>query len=71
MAGSFGYEEEHYDLSLQIAEQVLLPSVREGHHAKQAILAPGYSCRTQIRDGAGVEALHPVQYLANMIRKET
>jgi FAD/FMN-containing dehydrogenase/Fe-S oxidoreductase len=69
MAGSFGYEEEHYDLSLQIAEQVLLPSVREGHHAKQAILAPGYSCRTQIRDGAGVEAIHPVQYLANMIRK--
>jgi FAD/FMN-containing dehydrogenase/Fe-S oxidoreductase len=68
MAGSFGYEEEHYDLSLQIAEQVLLPSVREGHHAAQDILAPGYSCRTQIRDGAEVEALHPVQYLANIIR---
>jgi Fe-S oxidoreductase len=69
MAGSFGYEEEHFDLSLQIAEQVLLPSVREAMSAGQTILAPGYSCRTQIRDGAGVEALHPIQYLAALLRE--
>ncbi len=70
MAGAFGYEEEHYDLSLQIAEQVLLPSVREAQQLDQLVVAPGFSCRTQIRDGSGVEALHPAQYLAALLRAE-
>ncbi len=69
MAGSFGYEKEHYDLSMQIAEQVLLPAARQASAHERVILAPGYSCRTQIRDGAGVEALHPAQYLASLLKE--
>jgi FAD/FMN-containing dehydrogenase/Fe-S oxidoreductase len=67
MAGSFGYEAEHYDLSMQVAELVLLPAVREAHLHDRVIVAPGFSCRTQIRDGAKVEALHPVQYIASLL----
>ncbi|MES2005752.1 MAG: FAD-linked oxidase C-terminal domain-containing protein [Bacteroidota bacterium] len=62
MAGSFGFEKEHYDLSMQIGELVLLPTVR-----KQAedtlIAAPGTSCRHQIHDGTGRKALHPIEIL--------
>src|SRR5690606_34323429 len=55
MAGSFGYEKEHYELSQQIGELVLLPAVR---HAPEAIIAaPGTSCRHQIKDGAARTAL--------------
>lgn len=62
MAGSFGYEKEHYDLSQKIGELVLLPSVRES--APDVIIcAPGTSCRHQIKDGAGRKALHPVEVL--------
>jgi FAD/FMN-containing dehydrogenase/Fe-S oxidoreductase len=70
MAGSFGYEAEHYDLSMQVAEQVLLPAVREANSNGRVILAPGFSCRTQIRDGANVEALHPVQYIASLLKED-
>lgn len=62
MAGSFGYEKEHYELSMKIGELVLFPTVR-----KQAddviIAAPGTSCRHQIHDGTGRKALHPVEIL--------
>jgi Fe-S oxidoreductase len=62
MAGSFGYEKEHYQLSMKIGELVLFPAVR-----KQAgdiiIAAPGTSCRHQIKDGTGRKALHPVEVL--------
>ncbi len=67
MAGSFGYEEEHYDLSMQIAEDRLLPGVREAVGNGHTILAPGFSCRTQIRDGTGICAIHPVEYIASLI----
>ena len=70
MAGSFGYEAEHYDLSTQIAEEVLLPAVREADAGGRTVLASGYSCRTQIRDGAGITALHPVQYLASILKDQ-
>jgi FAD/FMN-containing dehydrogenase/Fe-S oxidoreductase len=70
MAGSFGYEAEHYDLSMQVAEQVLLPAVREASSHGRVIVAPGFSCRTQIRDGAKVEALHPVQYFASLLKED-
>ncbi|MDX1601357.1 MAG: heterodisulfide reductase-related iron-sulfur binding cluster, partial [Anaerolineales bacterium] len=65
MAGSFGYEVEHYDLSQQIGELVLFPAVRaaNGRH----VAAHGTSCRTQIHDGTGVEAQHPVQLLAKQL----
>jgi len=62
MAGSFGYEKEHYDLSLKIGELVLLPAVRE-QKEDTIIAAPGTSCRHQIKDGTGRRALHPVEIL--------
>lgn len=62
MAGSFGYEKEHYDLSLKIGELVLLPTVRK-QTDDVIIAAPGTSCRHQIKDGTGRKALHPVEVL--------
>lgn len=62
MAGSFGYEKEHYHLSMQIGELVLLPTVRK--QAEDTIIAaPGTSCRHQIKDGTGKKAKHPVEIL--------
>jgi Fe-S oxidoreductase len=62
MAGSFGYEKEHYDLSMQIGELVLLPAVRKAD-TNTLIAAPGTSCRHQVKDGTGRKALHPVEIL--------
>jgi FAD/FMN-containing dehydrogenase/Fe-S oxidoreductase len=62
MAGSFGYEKEHYDLSMQIGEDRLFPAVR-GREAGTAVVACGFSCRHQIADGTGVKALHWVETL--------
>jgi FAD/FMN-containing dehydrogenase/Fe-S oxidoreductase len=62
MAGSFGYEKEHYDLSMNIGELVLFPTVRE-QDADTIIAAPGTSCRHQIKDGTGRLAKHPVEVL--------
>ncbi|MCB9264516.1 MAG: FAD-binding protein [Lewinellaceae bacterium] len=62
MAGSFGYEAEHYEVSMKVGEEVLFPAVRKA--SKEAIIAaPGTSCRHQIKDGAEREALHPVEVL--------
>jgi FAD/FMN-containing dehydrogenase/Fe-S oxidoreductase len=62
MAGSFGYEREHYEVSMQIGELVLFPAVRQA--AVETILAaPGTSCRHQITDGTGRRALHPAEIL--------
>ena len=62
MAGSFGYEKEHYDVSMKIGELVLFPSVRKNHNSC-TVAAPGTSCRHQIKDGTGVRALHTVEIL--------
>ena len=62
MAGSFGYEKEHYDLSMKIGELVLLPAVRK-QTEDVIIAAPGTSCRHQIKDGTGRKAKHPVEVL--------
>lgn len=62
MAGSFGYEKEHYELSMKIGEMVLFPAVREAKE-KTIISAPGTSCRHQIKDGTGKTARHPVEVL--------
>ena len=63
MAGSFGYEAKHYDVSMRMAEQSLLPKVREaGEHT--LIVADGTSCRHQIHDGAAREAVHVARVLA-------
>ncbi|QDV57865.1 FAD-binding and (Fe-S)-binding domain-containing protein [Rosistilla oblonga] len=66
MAGSFGYETEHYDLSMQIGELVLFPTVRKEPEENQ-IAAPGTSCRHQIADGTGRKAEHPVQILRDAL----
>jgi Fe-S oxidoreductase len=66
MAGSFGYEKEHFDLSMKVGELVLFPAVREAEK-ETLISAPGTSCRHQIHDGTGKEALHPVEILYNAL----
>ncbi|MNJ98964.1 Anaerobic glycerol-3-phosphate dehydrogenase subunit C [compost metagenome] len=62
MAGSFGYEKEHYELSMQIGELVLFPDVRK-QTEEVIIAATGTSCRHQIKDGTSRKALHPVEIL--------
>lgn len=62
MAGSFGYEKEHYDISMKIGELVLFPAVRN-KTSDTIIAAPGTSCRHQIKDGTKVIAKHPVEIL--------
>lgn len=62
MAGSFGYEKEHYEVSMQIGEQTLFPAVRKASEAT-VISANGTSCRHQIKDGTGRIAKHPVTIL--------
>ena len=62
MAGSFGYEKEHYDISMKIGELVLFPTIRQQTN-EILIAAPGTSCRHQIHDGTGKQALHPVEIL--------
>jgi FAD/FMN-containing dehydrogenase/Fe-S oxidoreductase len=66
MAGSFGYEKEHYDLSMQIGELVLFPTVRK-QPDDVIIAAAGTSCRHQIKDGTGRRALHPVEIIYNAL----
>ncbi len=66
MAGGFGYEAGHYDLSVAMGERVLAPAIRS--NAGATIVATGTSCRHQIRDLTGREALHPVEYLARHLR---
>ena len=66
MAGSFGYEAEHYDISLQMAERRLLPAVRAAE-PETIIAAAGVSCRQQIAQGSGRVALHPAQVLRNAL----
>ena len=68
MAGSFGYEKEHYDLSVQVSELVLMPFVRKQPESV-VIAAPGTSCRHQIKDGAKRKALHPVEVLYEALVK--
>ncbi|HYC49134.1 MAG TPA: 4Fe-4S dicluster domain-containing protein, partial [Burkholderiales bacterium] len=63
MAGSFGYEARHYDVSMRMAELSLLPRVREAA-ADTLLVADGTSCRHQIRDGAQREAIHVARVLA-------
>ncbi len=72
MAGSFGYEKEHYKTSLEIGEMTLFPAVRKA--IKQTtdtnaaiIAAPGTSCRQQIKDGTGATAVHPIEVLCKYL----
>ena len=62
MAGSFGYEAEHYDVSMKIGELVLFPTVRQQPDGV-IIAAPGTSCRHQIKDGTNRKSQHPAEIL--------
>ena len=62
MAGAFGYEAEHYQISLKMAERALLPAIRAAE-PHTVIVAAGTSCRQQIEHGAGRRALHPAEVL--------
>ncbi len=62
MAGSFGYEKEHFDLSNKIGELVLFPAVRKAEEST-IVAAPGTSCRHQIKDGTGRITMHPIEVL--------
>jgi Fe-S oxidoreductase len=65
MAGSFGYERGHYDVSVALANRVLLPAVAADPTARLA--APGFSCRSQVHGLAGIDALHPIEVLAEQL----
>ena len=62
MAGSFGYEREHYEISMKMARRRLLPAVEKASE-DAIIVAPGFSCRHQIKDGSNRTALHPAEVL--------
>lgn len=69
MAGSFGYEKEHFELSNQIGEMILFPAVRNAG-AETIITAPGTSCRHQIKDGTGRTAQHPAVVMYNALKNK-
>jgi Fe-S oxidoreductase len=62
MAGAFGYEREHYDLSMKVGELILFPEVRKTPK-EVSISAPGTSCRHQIKDGTNRDAQHPIEII--------
>jgi Fe-S oxidoreductase len=62
MAGSFGYEPEHYDVSRAVGERRLFPAVRD-RAAQSVVVAAGFSCRHQIAHFAGADAMHPAVLL--------
>jgi FAD/FMN-containing dehydrogenase/Fe-S oxidoreductase len=66
MAGSFGYEAEHYDISMRMGERALLPAVR-ALPPEAEVVAMGTSCRHQIADGAGRRARHLAEVLADAL----
>jgi Fe-S oxidoreductase len=66
MAGAFGYEMEHYDISLAMGERRLFPAVRR-QATSTLLAASGTSCREQIRDGTGRQAKHPAEILRDAL----
>jgi FAD/FMN-containing dehydrogenase/Fe-S oxidoreductase len=67
MAGSFGYSREHFDVSRAIGERKLLPAVRS-RAANSVVVAAGTSCRHQVKDFTGAEAMHPAVFLESLLR---
>ena len=68
MAGAFGYQQDHYAVSMKVAEQVLLPAVRAAA-PDDIVAASGTSCRHQIADGAGRRALHTAEVLFAALKR--
>jgi FAD/FMN-containing dehydrogenase/Fe-S oxidoreductase len=67
MAGAFGYEKEHFDLSQKVGELVLFPEVRKASDTT-IIVVPGTSCRHQVKDGTGRKTLHPAEVLFRALK---
>jgi Fe-S oxidoreductase len=67
MAGSFGYEKEHYEVSMKMAQASLLPAVNKAPD-DALVIADGTSCRHQIRDGAGRSPLHVARVLRRALK---
>lgn len=68
MAGAFGYEKAHYELSMKIGELRLFPTVREKLAGNVTVSAPGFSCRHQLEHGTGVLPKHPIEVLREAIK---
>jgi Fe-S oxidoreductase/FAD/FMN-containing dehydrogenase len=68
MAGSFGFEKEHYEVSMAIGEEVLFPEVRAASENTK-VVAAGTSCRQQIKDGTARKAVHPIVLLAEALER--
>ncbi len=69
MAGSFGFEEEHYEVSQRIANIKLFPTLKKIDHKETIIVASGVSCRHQIKDGINTKAIHPISILYQSVLK--
>ena len=67
MAGSFGYEQEHYEVSMKMAEASLLPAVRNARD-NDMLIADGTSCRQQIKHGSGRDAIHVARVLRRAMK---
>jgi Fe-S oxidoreductase len=65
MAGAFGYEVEHYEVSRLVGEQRLFPVLRQ--EGDSVVVAPGFSCRMQVAHFTGRQALHPATLLRGLI----
>jgi Fe-S oxidoreductase len=68
MAGAFGYEKEHYEVSRLVGEQRLFPALRQAN-AADVVVAPGFSCRMQIAHFIGREAVHPATLLCGLLEE--
>ena len=69
MAGVFGYEKEHYDLSRDIAELKLLPAIRKAAPGTELVVS-GFSCRSQVKHFTGRQSKHPVELVAGHLKRE-
>lgn len=67
MAGTFGYDAEHYELSMQVGELSVLPMIREARIRKREIVSTGAACRLQIQHGTGIEARHPLELVRDVV----
>jgi Fe-S oxidoreductase len=69
MAGTFGYDAEHYELSMQIGELSVLPKIRQSQIANRQlqIVSTGSACRIQIKDGTGIDARHPLELVRDVL----
>jgi FAD/FMN-containing dehydrogenase/Fe-S oxidoreductase len=67
MAGSFGYETDHYDVSVALANRVILPAVAADPNA--TLVAPGFSCRSQVHGLTGLTPRHPIEILADQLER--